>query len=226
MEEVQQSAAWPGPGCVRRFESGPVQIRADHILRIQGYTDPERVRRAIRNAATEAAGMAEQAAHGEVWYARRPVVACSDGVLELMGDVRFRCEAFDKFLGECSEVVVFALTVGKGFDERIQQLIDEDRPLESLLLDTAGWLGVEAVTRRFSQWLKPAAEGAGLKITRRMGPGYSYKLGEALAPWSLEEQQELFSLLECNELGIELLESCAMLPKMSRSGLYGLKPAG
>ena len=62
----------------------------------------------------------------------------------------------------------------------------------------------------------------GLRPTQRMGPGYSYKVDGGLEMWSLEDQRQLFEVFEGVDLPVRLLESCAMLPKMSRSGLYGL----
>jgi cobalamin-dependent methionine synthase I len=57
-----------------------------------------------------------------------------------------------------------------------------------------------------------------------MGPGYSYKIEGQAVSWPLEQQAELFRLLRPEALGMTLLESCAMLPKISRSGIYGIVP--
>ncbi len=55
-----------------------------------------------------------------------------------------------------------------------------------------------------------------LAPTRRLGPGY--------VDWPLEEQAALVALLDGAPLPVRLLDSCAMIPKKSRSGLYGLRP--
>ena len=96
----------------------------------------------------------------------------------------------------------------------------------ALLLDTAGWLAIESVTRQFSERLKADCETVGLRLTRRMGPGYTYRVGREMAPWGLEEQAGLFRVLGEEVSPVTVLESGAMLPKMSRSGLYGLRVAG
>ena len=41
--------------------------------------------------------------------------------------------------------------------------------------------------------------------------------------WPLEEQKSLFALFEGRAISVQLLDSCAMIPKMSRSGLYGVR---
>ena len=121
---------------------------------------------------------------------------------------------------------MFAMTAGEAIDRRIDELMAADEPVVALLLDTAGWLAIESITRQFSERLKADCEPADLRLTRRMGPGYTYRIGKELAPWGLEEQGGLFRVLGTDASPVAVLPSGAMLPKMSRSGLYGLRAAG
>ena len=215
----------PAPAEAGRFRAGPVDVRTDRILRIQGYRDMGRVRRPIRRAADKAAAIAREIAEGEVGYRRVGVAACDGSSLELDGGERFVCGAFERFLAGCGSVVVFAMTAGAAIDERIDALMADDEPVVALLLDTAGWLAIESITRQFSDRLKAECEPSGLRLTRRMGPGYTYRIGKEMAPWGLEEQEGLFRVLGADASPVAVLPSGAMLPKMSRSGLYGLRAA-
>ena len=192
---------------------------------MQGYTDLERVRRPIRRAAERAAEMARDIACGRVGLRRVGIAALEEDTLTLAGGHRFHCLAFPRFLEQCHSVVAFAMTAGPRFDERIDELMHDDQPVEGLFLDSAGWLAVESVTRQFAERLKVEAADRGMRLTRRMGPGYSYRVGTVLEPWSLDEQQDLFRVLGDAPLPVELMDSSAMSPKMSRSGLYGLRDA-
>ena len=209
-----------------RFHAGPVDVRTERILRIQGYRVMGRVRRPIRRAAESAAEIAREVADGEVGYRRVAIAACCGSTLELECGERFQCGAFERFLVECESVVVFAMTAGAAIDRRIDELMAADEPVVALMLDTAGWLAVESVTRQFSERLKADCEPAGLRLTRRMGPGYTYRMGREMAPWGLEEQEGLFRVLGEDASPVTVFDSGAMLPKMSRSGLYGLRAAG
>lgn len=62
-------------------------------------------------------------------------------------------------------------------------------------------------------------------MTLRMAPGYSYAMKdeEERVEWALTDQQALFVALECEDMPIQLLESSAMLPRMSRSGMFGIR---
>lgn len=208
-----------------RVSVAAVDIRADRILRIHGYSDLERVRPRIRKAAELAAAMAMDVACGAAGLRHLAISHLDASDLELSGRWRFHSEAFPRYLAGCESVIAFALTAGAAFDEQITALLRDDKPVEGLFLDSAGWLAVESVTRQFSDGLKRACVTRGLRLTRRMGPGYSYRLGGQMASWGLEEQQELFAALGDAPLPVTLLESSAMQPKMSRSGLYGLRRA-
>lgn len=211
-------------GVMQRFCPEPPAVPAERILRIQGYTDLGRVRPVIRKAAE---AMAETAAR-----LSDPVVAfrhvaidrlAADGTLLLEGGARLHCPAFLRHLAGCSEVAPFVLTLGERLPLHVIELIDRGDLLEGLLLETAGWLAIEDATRQFKSRLREASLARGRRITSRMGPGYSYKVGTQMSSWALEEQPALFALL-AGPLPVSLAASCAMTPKMSRSGLYGIAP--
>lgn len=213
----------PAPGDGGSFRAGPVAVAAERLLRIQGYSDPHRVRARIREAAEYAAGLAGEIADGRVGFRRVAVTRLAGDELELDARHTFHCAAFERFLAGCDSVVAFVLTAGAAFDARIDEMMHGDRPVEGLFLDSAGWLVVEAVTRRFAEALKVDCAKQGLRLTRRLGPGYSYRLAAGMASWDLAEQRGLFAALGGVPLPSRLMDSAAMQPKMSRSGLYGLR---
>jgi len=194
------------------------------MLRIQGYSDLGVVRPAILEAASAMAQLAARLSDPSVAYRRTAVLGIRDGVLELEAGFRFHCTAFDRTLRGCTEVVLFVLTVGKRLDRRVIELIDAGELLEALLLETAGWLCIEDATRQFKTRLRDESLARGCRITSRLGPGYSYKVGEETCTWGLEEQAALFAAFGGAELPAALMASCAMQPKMSRSGLFGVAP--
>ena len=203
----------------------PPRIPAERILRIQGYSDLGRVRPVIRRAAdamAEAAGKLSQPVVAFRTVAIRSLQA--GGAMQLDGGGRLQCEAFPRHLAGCTEVAPFVLTLGEALPAHVIELIDRGDLLEGLLLETAGWLAIEDATRQFKSRLRESMLARGHRITSRMGPGYTYKAGARQCMWALEEQPALFDLLRPGELPVALMGSCAMSPKMSRSGLYGIAP--
>ncbi len=213
-------------GPVNTFVPDEVSVRVEPMLRIQGYKDPSRVRPAILRTAR---AMAEQALHTfepRACYRTIGIRECrDDGLLIVHGGVAFRSGAFPSMLAGCRNALVFVLTLGHGFDRTVHESQANGEMLEALFLETAGWLGVESVTRSLVVCLRELAARDGLRITRRLSPGYSFKLGHETTQWPLSDQIALFSLFENATLPVVVLESSAMVPKMSRSGLHGLRPA-
>jgi hypothetical protein len=171
------------------------------------------------------AALAAQLCSSRVGYRRVPIRAIRNDVLEVDGGVQFHCDVFARVLHGCTEAAVFVLTVGPRLDARVMELTEAGDLLDALLLETAGWLCIEDATRQFKVHLRQEANARDHRITSRMGPGYSYKLDGRMCTWPLEEQISLFGLFDGAALPVTVMESSAMQPKMSRSGLFGVGPA-
>ncbi len=206
------------------FRPGEIAIRTDPMLRMQGYRDLDRVRPLIKKTAGNMARLVAQTIDAVVHYRQLRISECTDGILILEGGTVFRCDAFSKYHAASEQVVVFVLTLGKGLDEAAMDFSKQKQLLEQLFLDTAGWVGVEAVNKQFATHIKEQVIEQGYRLTRRMAPGYTFKKDGQNCPWALEDQKPLFALFDDTELPVAILESCAMLPRMSRTGLYGLVP--
>lgn len=201
------------------------RIKEENILRIQGYRDVNRIRPAIRKAAASAARKAEALVRPKAYYRVLDILSYSSNNLELQGGVVFENEAFGRFLKEAKQVVVFILTMGRTLDQAVIDYIENDQLLMAMFLEVAGWLGIEATTRTLAMRLKEQVRIQGLRLSSRLGPGYSYKLDGRSVTWPLEQQSTLFEIFRNDAIDVELLESCAMIPKISRSGLFGVLDA-
>jgi hypothetical protein len=209
---------------VRSWRIDGFAVDAERILRVQGYRDPARIRPRIRKIAEKAAAdiatIAEPVAH----YLPCRIANLSGSLLELEGGHRFSCAAFERLLANATGVVVFVLTLGPGMEAAVAERFAASEPVDALFLECAGWLCVEKATRYLAAHIGQELEAEGLGVTYRLGPGYDYKAGEDRAVWGLEEQPALFAVFGDAPLPVELLESGAMMPKLSRSGLFGLAP--
>jgi len=198
------------------FRTEIAALPVEPLLRMQGYRDMTRVRPRIRDIATRAAGAAQVLAAPEACYRRVAIRNCTPEVLELEGDIQFHSARFAKVFADCGEVVAFVLTLGPALDAETERLTANDEIVDALFLEMAGWLAVEQATKALALQIAGEVRDQRLGPTRRLGPGY--------VDWPLKEQEGLFALLKGAALPVRLLESCAMLPKKSRSGLYGLRP--
>ncbi len=211
---------------VEHFEPAPEPIRLDRVLRIQGYKDPAKVRRRVMQAAKKAVDEANAIATPVVAWRLIAIQSLIKSNLTLAHrpPVSIQCEAFDQHLANADHVVVYALTAGEAFDSRVSDLPDPAQVLHGLLLETAAWMCIENTTRQFLSWLRMNAKNQSRRISRRLGPGYRYRVGDGSCEWPLDQQHQLFEVFAGSEIPVRLLDSSAMLPKMSRSGLIGVKP--
>ena len=198
------------------FRTEIAELPVEPLLRMQGYRDLARVRPRVRDIATKAAGLAQTVAAPEAYYRRVAIRSCTPESLELDGGASFHSARFAKVFAGCGEVVAFVLTLGPALDAETERLTAADEIVEALFLEMAGWLAVEQATKALALHVSDRVRDQRLGLTRRLGPGY--------VDWPLDEQAGLFALLAAAPLPVRLLESCAMIPKKSRSGLYGLRP--
>ncbi|MFN0186085.1 MAG: hypothetical protein ACKVQR_19900 [Aquabacterium sp.] len=212
-----------------QFQPGPPVVAAERILRMQGYAHPERVRPAIARAAAEMARIAQSRSVPRVAYRFHAVRGIDAEGLQLERGARLRSAAFESRLAGCTQAVPFVLSCGEPLGQAVVDLAEAGDLMEAVLLEAAGWLCVEDATRQFKDALRREVAERGARITSRMGPGYSYRVayrvGTREVDWPLEDQRQLFTLLEGGPLPVTLMPSCAMFPKLSRSGLFGVAPA-
>jgi len=204
------------------FTLPSIKLRVAQVLRMQGYKDLSRVHPKILSVAEETISLAQEVFQPTVHFRRVGVKNLSGEVLILDNGATFCSKAFGKYLSQSTEVAVCVMTLGSDLDEVEREMVKSEKLLETVFLETAGWLGIEQLTKLFSVRLREMVSSDGLTVGRRMSPGYTFRIEGKMHSWPLEDQKQLFDLFHKEGLSVELLESCAMSPKMSRSGLYGL----
>ena len=209
------------------FAPRRLEIAPERVLRVMGYRQETPIRTQVRRTAADMAALAATAATPAACYRRVPIAQCTPEALVLANGVSLRSPIFAAWLAGGGEVAAFVLSLGGRFDSTQKNLAARGQALEAYMLEIAGWLAIEETTRHFRVHLASLARQDGLVLTRRMAPGYSFRLDGRKVEWPLEDQQPLLSLFDDAVLPARLLEGgFAMTPKMSRSGLYGLRPAG
>ncbi|MBD1389307.1 hypothetical protein IC617_07710 [Neiella sp. HB171785] len=112
------------------------------------------------------------------------------------------------------QIAVFACSAGHYIAKRSKQLMAQGLLLEGYVVDVMGSCLVEQAMNQIQHRLQQDLASQGLKITNRYSPGY--------CSWNIAEQRALFDLLPDKFCGIELTESCLMMPIKSISGLIGV----
>ena len=206
------------------FEPKSIELRVDQVLRVLGYSDMERVLPAVRSISEEVVGQVQNVVRPIVYFKHKAIKSCADGILKIEDGIVLHCQAFQRYMDGCDEAVALVLTLGQSIDQLEADFSANEQLLEMVILEMAGWLAIEQATKQFAIYLRDMVKPGRHRLSRRMAPGYGYKIDGKKCNWSLEEQPKIFEFFEPGTLPVQLLESCAMTPKMSRSGLFGLRP--
>lgn len=127
------------------------------------------------------------------------------------GVFRWQSKKLAVNLKDCTNVILFAATVGVGIDRLIAKY-GRISPVRALLFQAIGAERIEALCDAF------CADIAGernIGIRPRFSPGYG--------DLSLDAQKDIFSVLDCEKrIGLTLNDSLLMSPSKSVTALVGL----
>jgi len=119
-----------------------------------------------------------------------------------------------KQIRKCTSIAFVAVTLGKKYDEWINQYFKNGDPFQGYVADTIGSEMVENAADIIELVVEKEAIKIGLNGTNRYSPGY--------CGWHVSEQHKFFSFLPDKFCGIELSESALMSPVKSVSAIIGL----
>jgi hypothetical protein len=181
-----------------------LSVRPERILRAH-YPAGRPVAPQVRATAEAMAAYALEIAMPVAWLRRVPMDA-----------IAVKSSSLASALRGCFAAHLFLITLGPRLDARVSELFESMDGLEGLFLDTAGALALQSALGVLRRRLAARARAEGFRLMRRAGPGY---LG-----CPIEEQPALVGALAARAQlpGVEVLESGAILPQKTMTGLFGL----
>ncbi len=123
-----------------------------------------------------------------------------------------------KILEGSETATIFLTTLGSRTDKTIKDVSESGDTLATIVMDaiTTELLGI--LGNHVGEIIKK--EGI-----REKNWGSTCKYSPGQYKWTIEEQKEIFSMLDGSKIGIELNKSYLMVPFKSISGVYGFGPA-
>jgi hypothetical protein len=194
-----------------------VSVRPEQILRAH-YPDLAPVAAEVRATAAAMAAHALEIARPIGWLRQTAVREIVGARVELDGGAIMTSATLALLLQDSPAVQLFVVTLGPQVDERVHELFEAMDGLEGLFLDTAGWVIVQSALSAVRRRCAAKLRSEGYRLTRRIGPGY--------LDWALEEQAIVFRALAAGATlpPMEVLDSGAILPEKTLTGLFGLIP--
>ena len=147
-------------------------------------------------------------------YRRIPVVEFRHERLVLAGGGSLLGPAIASHLATASEVIIAVCTVGGALSARAAEVFEQN-PVRGLALDGLASAAAEALAEAACRHFDDIASGEGLAASIPLNPG--------MVGWPLlDAQQQVFSLLPADEIGVTLNSSGLMEPLKSLSLVVGL----
>jgi hypothetical protein len=141
-------------------------------------------------------------------------ITVEDGKLTLKDTIFQLDKIIAKQIRKCTSIAFIAVTLGKKYDEWINQYFKSGDPFQGYIADTIGSEMVENAADIIEELVEKDTAKMDLNCTNRYSPGY--------CGWHVSEQHKFFSFLPDNFCGIELSESALMSPVKSVSAIIGL----
>lgn len=147
-------------------------------------------------------------------YTLKEINAISDTVVCLEETTKLNSKTLSYVLADCIGVFIFLVTIGKRLEEEAFSLSEGGDLLKGYILDTIGSEAVEEVACRLQDDVGRIAKKNGYQATLRYSPGY--------CDWDIQQQRDIFLAMDSTSIGVELTESCLMIPQKSISGIIGI----
>lgn len=122
-----------------------------------------------------------------------------------------------KILRGSEVAVIFISTLGKNIDDLVRKESDSGDTLGTIILDAITTSMLETLGDHVSRTIKDN------NLTQK-GYGATCKYSPGQYKWTIEEQKEIFRMVNGPSIGVSLNESLLMVPFKSVSGVYGFGP--
>ena len=183
------------------------ELELAEIWRVEtGGKEPRHVvRELVESLIPEARSLVQPAAVVEFF----PVVDVLHHRVTLAGGRSLKGKDVAQILGPAQEVALGIATIGSALETRAAELFAADEPARGYMLDVLGSAAVSNLVQQVCGRLAAAAKERGLPIGFPISPGDP--------GWPLAEQRTLFELVSAASIGVELTDSCLMVPQKSIS---------
>lgn len=147
---------------------------------------------------------------------RMPIREIKGPRIILAHDALFESQQLAKFLGNCRELVLMGATAGSAIMKAIEEDMSENNVTRAVVFDAAASEIVDASLN----WIVDYFNRTLLRENRRLLKNrYSAGYGDLF----LETQKTLYDLLQLEKIGIQITETCMLIPEKSVTAITGIR---
>ena len=213
------------------------KVDPERVWCMAGYSDPSRARPIMQKAFQQAWEIGPSLLEPAACYDTFPITGVTSYSVTIDGDVSFQSRDLAEHFREAREMTILIVTIGPRLEKQVEKLFEERNSGVGCILDLLGSAAVDKVAYRVRDLIQKDALAKGYRAMSRgycIGktcPAYTDCGGVVAYWWSpgygdmeTREQKKLFSLIDGNEIGVHLEESCMMTPRKSYTCLIPIGP--
>jgi hypothetical protein len=193
-------------------------IEKDELARHLGADEFGNISRSTRLKIKKLETIFEKLVEPSLYHQNTGIDSVEKGTVHLKEGPEFKSPKLSKMLKNCDDIIFYIATLGDGVDSQIKRLMDKKHMAEAYILDAMASVAADNMVATFHERMKDEYKNQGKQVTLCFSPGY--------CDWPVTEQKKLFSLIETQEVEVELNDSCLMTPRKSISGVFGIHSDG
>lgn len=193
----------------------PVSIDRKKLFKQIGYKDTSAISPAVKESIEQVISSGLRLIEPKLAAKRCNIKVQRDkSRVWVEGNVYFNGNFITKHLKNCCEAIIFLVTAGPVISKEIESAFKENDYLKAMILDGLADLAIENIIMQYWNRLVEDIKAEGLGITGFISPGH--------LDFGVDQQRSIFKILDGNKIGLNLTDSCLIMPIKSASGLYGL----
>jgi cobalamin-dependent methionine synthase I len=194
-----------------------IQIPVREVIRRMGYPTGKSPDPGIQQLLSEEMKRAAGLFQFRGIYRALDIQEISDDILSFHEDsFEIQSRQVCRMLRNAKQAVFFMVTIGKGLEEDVRTLLEQEETTRAFILDAVGSeTADEAANVLHWKTLSDLARQKGLTATPRFSPGYG--------DWPVTVQPDMLRICEGGRIGISVTESCLMIPRKSVSAVLGFE---
>lgn len=147
---------------------------------------------------------------------RMPIEEIKGARIILPGGAEFESLQLARLLANCTEIVLMGATAGREIMNAIEEDATGANVTRGIVLDAAASEIVDAALDWIMDYFNQSLRRENRKL---LGRRYSAGYGDLF----LETQKAMYRLLQLDKIGIEITESCMLVPEKSVTAITGIK---
>jgi hypothetical protein len=158
--------------------------------------------------------MLETIMRPSVYYCVKIIESVDQDAVYLEDNLRLQSRNLSKTLRLCKEAVCFIATIGDRIEGVLKRCMRSHSYSDAYIVDAMASVAIENVVDQFQEGMATRYRARGKGVTLRFSPGY--------CDWNLRDQKKIFSLFDPNEVDVDILDSCFIVPRKSIVGIFGI----